>query len=128
MNRYGRMAYDHASQHRPKAFASMADPINHFSQLGVEVETRITTLRDELLGAFLPSENLEDYRQRGYQAHRQAEEIVLAEMVWTEPEPTTQPEDDEVLAYRSQLAMVSRALASADRDWTEVPAELPNRP
>ena len=128
MNRYGRMAYDHASQHRPKAFASMADPINHFSQLGVEVETRITTLRDELLGALRPSENLEDYRQRGYQARRQAEEIVLAEMVWTEPEPTTQPEDDEVLAYRSQLAMVSRALASADRDWTEVPAELPNRP
>ena len=128
MNRYGRMAYDHASQHRPKAFASMADPTNHFSQLGVEVETRITTLRDELLGAFLPSENLEDYRQRGYQAHRQAEEIVLADMVWTEPEQTTQPEDDQVLAYRSQLAMVSRALASADRDWTEVPAELPNQP
>ena len=128
MNRYGRMAYDHASQHRPKAFASMADPISHFSQLGVEVETRITTLRDELLGPLQPSETLEDYRQRGYQARRQAEEIVLAEMVWTEPEPTTQPEDDEVLAYRSQLAMVSRALASADRDWTEVPAELPNRP
>ena len=128
MNRYGRMAYDHASQHRPKAFAPIADPTHHFSQLGVEVETRITTLRDELLGAHRPSENLEDYRQRGYQARRQAEEIVLAEMVWTEPEPTTQPEDDQVLAYRSQLAMVSRTLASADRDWTEVPAELPNRP
>jgi hypothetical protein len=128
MNRYGRMAYDHASQHRPKAFASIADPIHHFSQLGQEVETRITTLRDELLGSLRPSENLEDYRKRSYQARHQAEEIVLAEMVWTEPEPTTQPEDDEVLAYRSQLAMVSRALASADRDWTLVPAELPNRP
>ena len=128
MNRYGRMAYDHASQHRPKAFASMADPIDHFSRLGVEVETRITTLQDELLGPIQPSETLEDYRQRGYQARRQAEEMVLAEMVWTEPEPTTQPEDDEVLAYRSQLAIVSRALASADRDWTEVPAEMPNRP
>jgi len=128
MNRYGRMAYDHASQHQPKSFASMADPITHFSRLGEEVENRVTTLRDQLLGSLRPSESLEDYRQRGYQARRQAEEVVLAEMVWTEPEPTTHPDDDQVLAYRSQLAMVSRALASADRDWTEVPAELPHRP
>ena len=128
MNRYGRMAYDHASQHQPKSFASMADPITHFSRLGEEVENRVTTLRDQLLGSLRPSESLEDYRQRGYQARCQAEEVVLAEMVWTEPEPTTHPDDDQVLAYRSQLAMVSRALASADRDWTEVPAELPHRP
>lgn len=128
MNRYGRMAYDHANQHQPKSFASMADPITHFSRLGEEVENRVTTLRDQLLGSLCPSESLEDYRQRGYQARRQAEEVVLAEMVWTEPEPTTHPDDDQVLAYRSQLAMVSRALASADRDWTEVPVELPPRP
>ena len=128
MNRYGRMAYDHASQHQPKSFASMADPITHFSRLGEEVGNRVTTLRDQLLGSLRPSESLEDYRQRSYQARRQAEELVLAEMVWTEPEPTTHPDDDQVLAYRSQLAMVSRALASADRDWTEVPAELPHRP
>ena len=128
MNRYGRMAYDHASQHQPKSFASMADPITHFSRLGEEVENRVTTLRDQLLGSLRPSESLEDYRQRSYQARRQAEELVLAEMVWTEPEPTTHPDDDQVLAYRSQLAMVSRALASADRDWTEEPAELPLRP
>ncbi len=128
MNRYGRMAYDHASQHQPKSFASMADPITHFSRLGEEVENRVTTLRDQLLGSLRPSESLEDYRQRGYQAHRQAEEVVLAEMVWTESEPTTHPNDDQVLAYRSQLAIVSRALASVDRDWTEEPAELPPRP
>ena len=128
MNSYGRIAYDHASQHQPKSFASMADPISHFTRLGEEVESRITTLRDQLLGSPHPTESLEDYRQRGYQARRQAEEMVLAEMVWTAPEPTTHPDDDQVLAYRSQLAMVSRALASADRDWTEEPAELPPRP
>lgn len=128
MNRYGRMAYDQASQHQPKSFASMNDPVDHFSRLGEEVENRITTLRDDLLGSPRPSETPEDYRQRGYQAHRQAEEIVLAEMVWTEPEPTTHPEDDQILAYRFRLAMVSRTLASADRDWTEVTAEPPHRP
>lgn len=128
MNRYGRMAYDQASQHRPKSFASMTDPLDHFSRLGEEVENRITTLRDDLLGTRRSSETLEDYRQRGYQARRQAEEIALAEMVWTEPEPTTHPEDDQILAYRSRLAMVSRTLASADRDWTELTAEPPLRP
>lgn len=128
MNRYGRMAYDHASQHQPKSFASMTDPLDHFSRLGEQVENRITALRDDLLGSPRPSETSEDYRQRGYQARRQAEEIVLAEMVWTEPEPTTHPEDDQVLAYRSRLAMVSRTLSSADRDWTEVTAEPPPRP
>lgn len=128
MNRYGRMAYDHASQHQPKSFASMTDPLDHFCRLGEEVENRITTLRDDLLGSPRPSETPEDYRQRGYQARRQAEEIVLAEMVWTEPEPTTHPEDDQVLAYRSRLAMISRTLASADRDWAEVKAEPPHRP
>lgn len=128
MNRYGRMAYDHASQYQPKSFASMTDPMNHFSRLGEEVENRITTLRDELLGSLRPSETPEDYRQRGYQARHQAEEIILAEMVWTEPEPTTHPDDDQVLAYRSRLAMISRTLASADREWTEASAEPPHRP
>jgi hypothetical protein len=127
MNRYGRMAYDHASQHQPKSFASMTDPLDHFSRLGEEVENRITTLRDDLLGSPRPSETPEDYRQRAYQARRQAEEIVLAEMIWTEPEPTSHPEDDQVLAYRSRLAMVSRTMASADRDWTEL-TEPPHRP
>lgn len=128
MNRYGRMAYDHASQHQPKSFASMADPTAHFARVGEEVENRITTLRDQILGSLRPSETLEDFRQRGYQARRQAEEMVLAEMVWTEPEPASRPDDDGVLAYRSRLAMVSRTLASADRDWTEEPTELPHPP
>lgn len=128
MNHYGRMAYDHASRHQPKSFASMTDPMDYFSRLGEEVENRITTLRDQLLGSLRPAESLDDFRQRGYQARHQAEEMVLAEMVWTEPEPTTHPEDDQVLSYRSRLAMVSRTMASADRDWIEAPPEPPPRP
>lgn len=128
MNRYGRLAYEHTSQHRPKSFASMTDPSGHFSRLGEEVEARITQLRDQLLGFQRPGESLEDYRQRSYQARRQAEEVVLAEEVWTEPEAATTPEDDETLAYLAQLAMVSRALASADRDWTDGGPETPHRP
>ena len=125
MNRYGRMAFDHARQHQPKSFAALPDPTSHFSRLGEEVEARITALTEELLGPTGEEESLEDYRQRSYQARRQAEEIVLAATVWTEPEPGPTSEDEQVLAYRARLSMVSRTLASADRDWTELPAEQP---
>ncbi len=128
MNRYGRLAYDHTRLHRPRAFAAMADPAAHFTALGLEVECQITELRDRLLGAPGAGESLEDYRRRSYQARRQAEEVVLAEAVWTAPEPATETEDDEVLASRSQLAAASRVLASLDRDWTATPAEAPTPP
>lgn len=128
MNHYGRMAFDHTRQHRPKAFSSMADPASHFTQLGEEIESRINQLRDQMLGVPVPAETLEDYRQRSYQARHRAEEIVLAEMVWTDPEPTTHPEDDQTLSYRSRLATASRALAFLDRAWTEPPSEAPTEP
>ncbi len=128
MNRYGRLAYHHTRLHRPKAFAAMADPVAHFTALGLEVEGQITDLRDGLLGFPREAESLEDYRQRSYQARRQAEEVVLAEAVWTPPEPASEAEDDDVLASRSQLAAASRVLASLDRDWTATSAEAPDRP
>ncbi len=128
MNRYGRLAYDHTRLHRPKAFAAITDPTAHFTALGVEVEGEITELRDRLLGVPREAENLEDYRRRSYQARRQAEEVVLAEAVWTAPEPATEAEDYDVLASRSQLAAASRVLASLDRDWTATPAERPTAP
>ena len=129
MNRYARLAYDHTRQHQPKTFAAMADPLAHFTSLGEEIEDQITRLRDRLLGAPRADENLDDYRRRSYQARRQAEEVVLAEVVWTEPEPTTEPEDDEILAYRSWLGTASRTLASLDRTWTDLgEPEAPPRP
>ena len=126
MNRYGRMAYDHTSQHRPRAFASMTDPVAHFTRLGEEIESRMSDLRDRLLGTVGATESLEDYRQRSYQARRQAEETVLAEMVWTEPEATSEDEDDsEILDSRFQLRVISETLVSAARSWNDEPAEPP---
>ncbi|MDP9418898.1 MAG: hypothetical protein M3P53_01885 [Actinomycetota bacterium] len=128
MNRYGRLAYDHTRQHRPKAFAAMGDPVAHFTRLGEQVEGQITTLRDQIVESPRPDESLEDYRRRSYQAIRQAEEVVLAEAVWSEPEPTTDAEDEQVLAYRSWLGTVCRTLASLDRSWTELAPEAPPQP
>lgn len=129
MNRYGRMAYDHSRQHRPTAFASLSDPTAYFTRMGEEVATQITQLRDELLGPPQPDETLEGYRHRSYQAQRQAEELVLTETVWFPAEETATPaEDDEILSYRAQLASMSRALAAADREWTDTPVEGPTTP
>lgn len=100
MNRYGRMALDHWRTHRPAALATIADPDSHFSRLGVEVETQMGELTEQILGGQRPGEDLEAYRLRSYQARRQAEEIVLDELVWTESEPATTEggEEDEILA------------------------------
>jgi len=128
MNRYGRMAFEYARQHQPKSFAALPDPMSHFSRIGEETERGITALSEELLGTMSDGESLEDYRQRGYQARRQAEEIVLAERVWKEPEPVPTSEDEQVLAYRARLSMVSRTLSSIDRDWSNLPPESPSQP
>jgi hypothetical protein len=126
MNRYGQMALDHTRQHRPTAFASLTDPTAHFSQLGEEIATRISWLRDELLGTPRPGENPEAYRQRSYQARRQAEEVVLAETVWLPPEDPNGPADDQTLAYRSRLSTIAQTLAGADATWTHTPPAVPH--
>ena len=75
MNRYAEMALDHWRRHRPRALAAMADPIASFTHLGEEVETRVGSLRDQILGSMRPAETPESYRHRSYQARRQAEEV-----------------------------------------------------
>lgn len=57
--------------------------------------------RDEILGPTREGESLEDYRRRGSQAMRTAEELVLTGMVW-EPAEIKPPEDAydaEVVGY-----------------------------
>ena len=126
MNRYGLMAYRHSARYRPAAWASLEDPRAYFARLGEEVAAAITDLRDEILGPPRPGEDLEAYRRRAYSARAQAEEAVLAEVVWLPVEEDLTPETDEVvLAYRAALGASYRARAAADRIWTDTPAEAP---
>lgn len=129
MNRYGRMAYEHTRQHRPRAFASLTDPTEFFSTMGEEATAQITRLRDELLGAQRSAENLETYRRRSLQAQRQAEELVLAETVLLPAEAdATQSEDERLLDYRARLADLSNALVTADQGWTDTALEASGPP
>ncbi len=126
MNRDGAMAFRHNARHRPRSLASLVDPRAYFARLGEETAARITDLRDEILGPPRPGEDLDAYRRRAYSARAQAEETVLAEMVWLAAEEDPTPETDEVvLAYRGALGASAAARAEADRTWTDTPAEAP---
>ena len=133
MNRYGEMALHHWRRHRPRALAAMAHPTTHFTRLGDEVETRVGSLRDQILGAPRPGETAESYRLRSYQARRQATEVVLGELVWVEPEAGSEPEpwqdeaDPELAAYYARLDLVAQTLSSEPAAWTDTAPEVVGR-
>ena len=134
MNRYAEMALDHWRRHRPEALAAMADPIASFTRLGEEAETRVGSLRDQILASMRPAETPESYRLRSYQARRQAEEVVLGELVWVEAEPGSEPEpwedeaDPDLVAHYDRLDLVARTLSSEPAAWTDTPPEVAGRP
>ena len=134
MNRYAETALDHWRRHRPRALAAVADPTAHFTRLGEEVETRVVSLRDQILGSMGPAETPESYRLRSYQARRQAEEIVLGELVWVATEPDRQPEpwedeaDPDLVAHYDRLDLVARTLSAEPAAWTDTPPEAAGRP
>ncbi len=117
MNRYGRLAFDHWLRHRPASLASMPDPEAHFDRLGAMAEAQVIEVRDRLLGGRRPGEDLETFRLRSYRSRRQAEETVLVELVWAQPETATaaNEEDDEILAaYQRRLDLGEEILGGLE--------------
>ena len=87
MNYYGEMASRHWARWLPNRYAAIEDPDSFFSDLGNQAEARIDALADELAGDDQPGEGYLGKVGRLGQARRQAEEIVLPEMILPEPEP-----------------------------------------
>jgi hypothetical protein len=92
MNYYGEMAQRHWARWFPRQYAAIEDPDSYFGDLGNQVEARIDELSDELAVDGPPGEGYLARAGRIGQARRQAEEIVLTEMVLLEPEPGTDRE------------------------------------
>lgn len=123
MNNYGQRMLDHYRQHRPSQLERIAEPSAYFTTIGEEIQAAITQLRDEILGQPRTGENPEDYRHRSYQALRQAEELVLHEILSSPATPDPTIEDDpETLVYRARLAAHAKATSRLAADWTEMPA------
>jgi hypothetical protein len=112
MNHYGQLALDHNRTHRPVACSQIPDPEGFFTEVGEQIATAISDLRDEILGPRRPGEDLETYRRRGYQALATAEELVLADHHLFQPE-TAAAEDD--LGEDPDLADRYRLLAEINR-------------
>jgi hypothetical protein len=95
MNYYGQLAQRHWARWLPHQYATIKDPDSFFSDLGSRVEARIDELADQLVGDDQPDEGYLGKAGRIGQARRQAEEIVLSEMVLLEPEPGADQEDHQ---------------------------------
>lgn len=96
MNEFGRLAMDHWRRWLPSRFSQIEDPVEFFTSLGQDVATQIDAVEESLLAEPTPS------RSGGYLAEvgrltairRQAREIVLNELVWLDPEPGTNPDEE----------------------------------
>ncbi len=89
MNHYGEMARNHDRTHHPDRYATISDPEAHYQALGDRTQTAVTELRDQILGPRRQTELMDEFRTRSHQALRQAEELVLDELL------TTTPTDEE---------------------------------
>ena len=83
MNRYGRLARDHWKSTDPGRFSQIQDPEEFFSDLGETVEFQIQDLQLHLAGPdpATPEHGLEKVGRLNM-ARLQAEEVVLADLVW----------------------------------------------
>ena len=94
MNYYGEMARDHWARWLPGRYATIEDPDSFFSDLGSLAEARIDALADDLAGGDRQGEGYLGKAGRLGQARRQAEEIVLSEMILLEPEPGADQDEE----------------------------------
>ena len=94
MNHYGDMAQEHWARWLPQQYAAIEDPDSFFSDLGSRASEKIAELAGAFAGDTPRGEGYLERVGRLGQARRQAEEIVLHEMILLEPEPGAD-EDDE---------------------------------
>jgi len=120
MNKYGLLAQEYWRKHVPSRYAELESPEAYFEALGEQAATQINDLA-VTLEARLPKddEGLERVA-RLRAAQKQAEEVVLAELVYsTTPEWTSQLEElDQMLGELPSPAMIGQQLA-----WIQSQAE-----
>lgn len=114
MNEYGQRALDHDRIHYPERFATITDPQAHYLEVGERAQTAVTDLRDQLLGPQRTEETLDQYRGRSHQALRQAEELVLHEILTPAIEDASIPEE-----LSGSLHAMNDRLSQLATSWTE---------
>ena len=95
MNVYGERAMEHWRRWLPARYATIQDPEAFFSTLGLQAESQILDLAEQLEGPDPPGEGYLEKVGRLNMARMQAEELVLREVILLDPEPETAQTDDD---------------------------------
>jgi len=123
MNRYGTMMQRHWQQWLPEPYAAIRDPGTFFTVLGDLVAQQVDELADDLAGDDLPGEGYLAKVGRLSAARRQAEEIILPELVLLAPAGEEDDEDDVPATAQARPAVIGRGHLS----WPETDAEQRKR-
>ncbi|MDE9363982.1 hypothetical protein PZ938_00035 [Luteipulveratus sp. YIM 133132] len=107
MNSYGHRAMEHWKRWLPSRYALIPDPRAFFEDLGEQASAQMVAVSEQL-----EEQYASDLAGLGYlekvgrlnAIRKQAEEVVLAEMVLLEPEPGTDPEPDKQPAHLDPLS------------------------
>ena len=86
MNQYGAMAMKHWAEFLPLRFRDLTDPERFFTTLGQQVEEEIAQREMELRHRITPTEDFLRTARAYSTCHLEAEQQVLREMVYVEPE------------------------------------------
>ena len=118
MNVYGERAMEHWRRWLPARYATIQDPEAFFSTLGVQAESQVLDLAEQLEGPDLPGEGYLEKVGRLNMARMQAEELVLREVILLEPEKAETDDDEDPnsmdLFVRLQNEVVRDAANSGD--------------
>jgi hypothetical protein len=113
MSNYAQLAQTWWSENRPNELLLMTDRDGFFSTLAQQIEGRINSAQDALMGADLAGETYLAKVGRINAARAQAQEIALDELVWSlgpEQEPEQEPSDIGAAIVQAHR-LVSDALA-----------------
>jgi hypothetical protein len=126
MNRYGAMMQRHWQRWLPEPYVEIRDPDSFFAVLGELVAQQVDELADDLAGDDLPGEGYLAKAGRLSAARRQAEEIILPELVLLPPareEDEGHHEDDTPATAQARPLVIGRGHPS----WPETDAEQRER-
>ena len=110
----------------PHQYEAISDQDSFFTALGEGVALQIEDLTDELVGEVQHGEGYLAHVGRLFAARILAEELILAQQLMPDPEPTA---DDQDAADDMPLANAERPVV-VDRDhplWAEIDAEQQER-
>ena len=107
MNKYGAQARDHWVRVVPSRYAELPNPEEFFEILGEQVQGQVDDLSITIAGPDPAGESYLEKVGRLTMAQRQAEEIVLADLVWVTPELSADEEREEWEGWRPMDSTLS---------------------